>query len=98
MRTCAWQAGGAVFQNDAASSISFCIFSNNSAGAGAGGAVYRNACQGFTINCSFLGNTAAQGGAIYQNNCVSNNIRCAEGCHLSRTFSQPPPSKSVSWM
>lgn len=69
------QAGGAVFQNAAASSISFCIFSGNSAGTGSGGALYRNACQGFTINCSFISNDAAEGGAIYQNNCVSNNIR-----------------------
>ncbi len=49
-----------MFQNDCASSISFSILSQNEAGALGGGALYRNACRGFTINCSFLANTSAQ--------------------------------------
>ena len=53
------QAGGAVFQSGCASSISFSIFTGNTAGAGTGGAVYRNACHGYTVNCSFLNNSAA---------------------------------------
>ena len=53
------QAGGAVFQSGCASSISFSIFTGNNAGTGTGGAVYRNACHGYTVNCSFLNNTAA---------------------------------------
>ncbi|EIE25976.1 hypothetical protein COCSUDRAFT_64923 [Coccomyxa subellipsoidea C-169] len=69
------QSGGGVFQNDCASSISFSIFSKNDGGSGGGGGIYRNACKGFTINCSYIENTSAQGGAIYQNNCISNNIR-----------------------
>lgn len=85
----------AVFLNNCASSMSFSIFTQNDAGQGGGGAVYRyaslltaaetdhfhithaahvrsdhklkpfalryrNACRGFTINCSFIENTAAQ--------------------------------------
>ena len=54
------QAGGAVFQSGCASSISFSIFSSNTVGAaGTGGAVYRNACHGYTLNCTFQSNTAS---------------------------------------
>jgi hypothetical protein len=49
------QGGGAIFQTDAASSITFSVFRENS-----GGAVYRNSCRGFFINCSFINNTARQ--------------------------------------
>eukprot|EP00884_Botryococcus_braunii_P013078 jgi/Botrbrau1/21771/Bobra.43_1s0161.1 len=67
------QGGGAIFQTDVASSISFSVFQENS-----GGALYRNACRGYLINCSFINNTARQGGAVYLNNCQQNNIRNCE--------------------